>query len=196
MRAVRDPGGWQSGRGRIEPPPLPGPAPQNANLAVALSLTTASFSPPAGSWLVAMTAAQTTGAITVTDSSELTWSQAVTIALSVGRASVWTAQVPGAAGPPVLSRFVVDAPAAVSRPVIPAGTPAAPVAFQPATGGVAGFGNTATSAGMGYFGQTLVPGQVLLLDPNGPVYAAISAVVNLRPYVQGSDDVGHAGLSN
>jgi hypothetical protein len=35
-----------------------------------------------------------------------------------------------------------------------------------------------------------------MLDPAGPVYAAITAVAALRPYVQGADDIGHQGLSN
>ena len=34
------------------------------------------------------------------------------------------------------------------------------------------------------------------LDPAGQLYTAISAVVSLRPYMQGTDDVGHQGLSN
>jgi hypothetical protein len=178
------------------PPPLPGPAPSNSALAIVLSLSTAAFTPPAGSWLVAMTAAQLTSAITVSDSSGLTWTQDVTIATSLARASVWTAQVPGSAGPPVLQRYVVDAPAAMPWPVIPAGTPSIPAALQPGTGGPAGRGNAAISAGAGIYPQSLLPGQVVVLDPAGAVYAAISAVCTLRPYVQGQDDRGGAGLSN
>jgi hypothetical protein len=37
---------------------------------------------------------------------------------------------------------------------------------------------------------------VLVLDPAGPVYAVISAVFVLRPYVQGQDDVAHSALAN
>ena len=56
-------------------------------------------------------------------------------------------------------------------------------------------GNYGTN-GVCAFRQTLVPGQVIVLDLAGPLYAAISAVCTLRPNVQGQDDVGHQGLSN
>lgn len=174
------------------PPPLPGPAPQNPNLNIATTLTTATFSPPGGALIVALAAAQNTAAITLSDSSGLTWTQAETIALTVGRASVWTAPIPGGGGggPAMLSRYVLT-----QTVTVPAGTPAVPVAFEPATGGAAGFGNTATSAGIGYFPQTFLAGQVIVADPACPLYAAIGAG-NLRPYQQGQDDVGHAALSN
>lgn len=34
-----------------------------------------------------------------------------------------------------------------------------------------------------------------MLDPAGPLYAAIGSG-NLRAYIQGTDDVGHAALAN
>ena len=77
-----------------------------------------------------------------------------------------------------------------------------PVAGEPATGGVAGFGNAATAspatAGKyGLFPQTFIQGTVIVLDPvpaNG-LYAAIGAG-NLRAYMQGQDDRGGAALAN
>ena len=89
-----------------------------------------------------------------------------------------------------LSRYVLTATVTV-----PAGTPAIPAAGEPATGGAAGYGNTSTSAGIGYFPQTFIAGTTIVLDPAGALYAAIGAG-NLRPYVQGQDDVGHAALAN
>lgn len=89
-----------------------------------------------------------------------------------------------------LSRYVLTATVTV-----PAGTITTPVAGEPSTGGAAGFGNTSTSAGIGYFPQTFLAGQVIVADPAGALYTAIGAS-NLRAYVQGQDDVGHAALSN
>jgi hypothetical protein len=88
-----------------------------------------------------------------------------------------------------LSRHVVT-----STTTVPAGTITTPVAGEPATGGAAGYGNTSTSAGIGYFGQTFIAGTTIVLDPAGPLYAALSG--SLRPYVQGQDDRGGAALSN
>lgn len=51
------------------------------------------------------------------------------------------------------------------------------------------------SAGVSIWPFTYKQGQVIMLDPAGPVYAAIGAG-NLRAYVQGTDDVGHAAISN
>ena len=44
------------------------------------------------------------------------------------------------------------------------------------------------------FPQSFQPGTAIVLDPAGPLYAALSA--SLRPYVQGTDDVNHAAISN
>lgn len=44
-------------------------------------------------------------------------------------------------------------------------------------------------------GATFIEGTVIELDPAGALYRAIGAG-NLRAYVQGQDDVGHAALSN
>ena len=44
-------------------------------------------------------------------------------------------------------------------------------------------------------GVTFIKGTVIELDPAGPLFAAIGAG-NLRAYVQGQDDSGHAALSN
>ncbi len=89
-----------------------------------------------------------------------------------------------------LSRYVLT-----SSVTVPAGTPATVTAGEPGTGGPAGYGSASVSAGYGVFGQTFVRGQVIVADPAGALYAAIGAG-NLRAYVQGQDDVGHAALSN
>jgi hypothetical protein len=89
-----------------------------------------------------------------------------------------------------LSRYVLTATVTVA-----AGTPATPVAGEPGTGGAAGYGNAATSAGYGVFPQTFVKGTAITLDPAGTLYAAIGAG-NLRAYVPGQDDVSHAATSN
>jgi hypothetical protein len=88
-----------------------------------------------------------------------------------------------------LSRYVL-----ISTVTVPAGTPATVVAGEPATGGAAGFGTAAISSGAVLYPQTYKAGQVIMLDPACPLYTALSA--NLRPYVQGQDDVGHSGISN
>lgn len=89
-----------------------------------------------------------------------------------------------------LSRYVLTATVPV-----PAGTPATVTAGEPGTGGAAGHGSASISAGIGYFAQTFIAGQVVVLDPASALYTAIGAG-NLRAYVQGQDDVGHAALSN
>jgi hypothetical protein len=82
-----------------------------------------------------------------------------------------------------LSRYVLTASVTV-----PAGTASTPTAGEPATGGAAGFGSASISAGYGVFPQTFIRGTTIMLDPTGPLYAALSA--SLRPYVQGQDDRG------
>ena len=44
-------------------------------------------------------------------------------------------------------------------------------------------------------GLTFIKGTVIELDPAGPLYVAIGSS-NLRAYVQGQDDAGHAALAN
>ena len=85
-----------------------------------------------------------------------------------------------------LNRYVLTATVSV-----PAGTPAAPVAGEPGTGGAAGYGSSATPLSAAIF----VADQAILLDPAGPWYAAIGAG-NLRPFVDGTDTVGREGLAN
>lgn len=81
-----------------------------------------------------------------------------------------------------------------STTTVPAGT-AAPAAGEPATGGAAGFGNASISAGAVLWPTTFIAGTTIVLDPAGPLYAAIGGA-NLRAYVQGQDDRGGAALSN
>jgi hypothetical protein len=98
-----------------------------------------------------------------------------------------------------ISRFVVTANVTLTPEAL-----ATLVAGEPATGGA--FGNTSTGAASagkyGLFACTYQRGQVIIADSaagltTGPqvLYQAIGAG-NLRPFVQGQDDVGHAGLSN
>jgi hypothetical protein len=100
-----------------------------------------------------------------------------------------------------LSRFVVT-----SRVTLAADALATVVAGEPGTGGAAGFGGSetvspGTSGKYGLIPQTLLPGQVVVADSTagttGPqlLYQAIGAG-NLRAYVQGQDDIGHAALAN
>jgi hypothetical protein len=89
-----------------------------------------------------------------------------------------------------LSRYVVT-----NTTTIGAGTPSTVVAGEPGTGGAAGNGNTSTSAGAVLWPTTFIAGTTIVLDPAGPLYAAIGAG-NLRAYVQGQDDRGGAALVN
>jgi len=98
-----------------------------------------------------------------------------------------------------LSRFVLTATI-----TLPPGLPAAVAAGEPGTGGAAGYGSTAITAAAGVWSnvpQTFLAGTVIYADStagsNGPqlLYQAIGAS-NLRAFVDGSDDVGHAALSN
>jgi hypothetical protein len=88
-----------------------------------------------------------------------------------------------------LNRYVF-----VSAVTIPAGTPAAPVAGEPETGGAAGHGSVATTGGP-LFATTCQAGQAIVLDPAGALYGLIGAA-NLRPFVDGQDTRGGAALSN
>lgn len=86
-----------------------------------------------------------------------------------------------------LSRFVVTNAVTVA--------PGAP------TGGTYGSASTPGTAWSELWGITIQRGSVIICDssagstPAQLLYQAIGAG-NLRPYVQGQDDVGHAGLSN
>jgi hypothetical protein len=87
-----------------------------------------------------------------------------------------------------LNRYVIT-----SAVTVPAGTAASPAAGEPGSGAPAGYGSTATAGGPLY-PQTFAAGTTLVLDPAGPLYAAIGSA-NLRPYAD-TDAVGHAALSN
>jgi hypothetical protein len=84
-----------------------------------------------------------------------------------------------------VQRFVVTADTTV-----PAGT------ATPVSGGL-GTVSWAGPAGAWAegFGVTFRRGTAIVLDPAGPLYAAIGAG-SLRAFVQGQDDAGHAGISN
>jgi hypothetical protein len=81
-----------------------------------------------------------------------------------------------------------------STVTIPAGTPATITAGEPETGGAAGYGSAATTGGP-LWPMTYLVGTAIILDPAGPLYAAIGAA-NLRAFTDGTDNVGHACLSN
>jgi hypothetical protein len=76
---------------------------------------------------------------------------------------------------------------------VPAGTPAALVAGEPGTGAQAGFGNAATTGGP-LWPVTYPKGQVIALDPAGPLYSQIGSG-NLRAFTDG-DSAGRPGISN
>jgi hypothetical protein len=95
-----------------------------------------------------------------------------------------------------LNRYILTANVTVG-----ADAAATMAAGEPGTGGAAGFGNaasvsppTATKYGLNP-AVTFLKGTPVLLDPAGSVFSAIGAG-NLRNWVQGQDDVGHAGLAN
>ena len=95
-----------------------------------------------------------------------------------------------------LNRYIL-----VNTVTVAADVAATVVAGEPGTGGPAGFGNaasisppTANKYGVNP-SVTFLKGTPIVLDPAGSLFAAIGAT-NLRAYVQGSDDVGHAGLAN
>jgi len=75
-----------------------------------------------------------------------------------------------------------------------AGTPATVTAGDPGTGGAAGFGSAPTTGGP-VWPATLRKGQVIMLDPAGPLYALITGA-NLRAFIDGQDTAGHQGLAN
>jgi hypothetical protein len=89
-----------------------------------------------------------------------------------------------------LSRFVLT-----STVVLPSDVLAA------VAGGFGSASGTDAAGHWGITGGTFVKGTVIYADSTvgttGPqnLYAAIGAA-NLRPYVQGQDDVGHAALAN
>lgn len=100
-----------------------------------------------------------------------------------------------------LTRYVVTALVTLSPDTI-----ATVTAGEPGTGGAAGYGSTATvapgtSGKYELWSPQIQPGTVVYADPSagttGPqlLYQAIGSG-NLRAWVDGQDDVGHAGLSN
>jgi hypothetical protein len=88
-----------------------------------------------------------------------------------------------------LNRYVL-----LGNVTVAAGTAATVTAGEPGTGGAAGDGNAATTGGP-LWPTTFLEGTAIVLDPAGELYSLIGAG-NLRAYVQGQDDVGHAALSN
>jgi hypothetical protein len=90
-----------------------------------------------------------------------------------------------------LSRYVIT-----SAVTVPAGTPAAVTAGEPGTGGAAGFDSTGISTGYAAFPPSFQPGAPIILDPGPALYSYLNGAGALRAYVQGTDDVSHAAISN
>lgn len=88
-----------------------------------------------------------------------------------------------------VQRYVVTAAVTV-----PPGAAATVVAGEPGTGGAAGFGSAPTASGP-LLPITLLPNQVIMLDPAGALYGLIGAG-NLRAFIDGQDTIGHAAISN
>lgn len=67
------------------------------------------------------------------------------------------------------------------------------------TAGTGGWGNATGTDAAGHWNtvgpQTIPAGTVIVADPAGLLFTAIGSG-NLRAYVQGQDDVGHAAISN
>jgi hypothetical protein len=81
---------------------------------------------------------------------------------------------------------------------IAAGTAATVVAGEPGTGGAAGFGNAATSAGYDVKPLTFYRGQLIKLDPTGPLYTAIGAgnLTQVTRTAEAGTSGGQWGTSN
>jgi hypothetical protein len=99
-----------------------------------------------------------------------------------------------------LSRFVVG-----TQVTLPGGTATA-AADGFGSSGYAGAGSQATQQWADGYGALFLPGMVIVADSSTPgttptgaqqLYTAlVAAGADLRPYVQGQDDVGHAALAN
>jgi hypothetical protein len=89
-----------------------------------------------------------------------------------------------------LNRYVITADTTV-----PAGTAAAPVAGEPATGGAAGYGSAATTGGP-LWAASYAKGTPIVLDTASAVYAALNGAGALRPFTDGQDTVSHVAISN
>jgi hypothetical protein len=77
---------------------------------------------------------------------------------------------------------------------VPAGTAAALAPGEPGTGAPAGYGSAATTGGP-LWPVSYARGQVIMLDPAGPLYSQIGAG-NLRAWADGQDSAGRPGISN
>jgi hypothetical protein len=69
------------------------------------------------------------------------------------------------------------------------------VAAGTVSGGSFGTGSTPNGAWSENWPVTFLEGTAMLLDPAGQLYTAIGSG-NLRAFAQGTDDPGHAALSN
>jgi hypothetical protein len=88
-----------------------------------------------------------------------------------------------------LARYTLTATVTVA-----AGTASTVVAGEPGTGGAAGFGSASTTGGP-LWATTFLKGTAIWLDNAGSLYTAIGAG-NLAAWRDGTDNVGHAALSN
>ena len=60
----------------------------------------------------------------------------------------------------------------------------------------AGFGCVGISAGYAVSPQSFQPGTPIVLDSASPLYTYLNGQGGVRAYVQGTDDVSHAAISN
>jgi hypothetical protein len=89
-----------------------------------------------------------------------------------------------------INQYVVAATATIT-----AGSAATVVAGEPGTEGAAGYGGDADTSGF-LWPFTVNKGQLIALDPTGPVYAAITAVVALNQVHLAQETGGNYGVSN
>jgi hypothetical protein len=78
-------------------------------------------------------------------------------------------------------------------------TSAVTLASDALTAGTGGWGNSTGTDAAGAYDtcgpQVIPPGTVIIADPAGKLFTAIGSG-NLRAFVPGQDDVGHAAISN
>jgi hypothetical protein len=154
-----------AGTGLTEDASSPAPASTTATT----TITSASFTPPAGSLLVAMVASDGgTGTVTVTvsDSSSLTWTQRANAAgTHTGYAGVWTAPVP----PPIIATAAAAGAGSVTA-----------ANFGPWTAAASGAGAVTGTTVVG-----VIPAAPAIL-PGGSPAGVIPASVTSVPILPGS----------
>ena len=95
-----------------------------------------------------------------------------------------------------LNRYVLTSTVTLSPD-----TAATVTAGEPGTGGAAGFGSSAsvspaTATKFGLWPLVFLVSTPVYLDPAGALYSALGGAANLRTWIDGTDNVSHAALSN